>query len=97
MRLARAQGYECVLGCAYPHDPMRVPAWYIRWLVLKNLRPGTIVILHDGIADLRRSIQALPRILGAGRERDCGLSRLGSYCERGNNRWIQIDELQLGT
>jgi peptidoglycan/xylan/chitin deacetylase (PgdA/CDA1 family) len=69
MRLARAQGYECVLGCAYPHDPMRVPAWYIRWLVLKNLRPGTIVILHDGIADLRRSIQALPRILGAGRER----------------------------
>jgi hypothetical protein len=26
LRLARNRGYECVLGCAYPHDPMH-PAW----------------------------------------------------------------------
>jgi len=27
LRLARAHGYKCVLGCAYPHDPIRPPVW----------------------------------------------------------------------
>jgi peptidoglycan/xylan/chitin deacetylase (PgdA/CDA1 family) len=65
LRLAQAKGYECVLGSAYPHDPMHPPVWYIRWLVEKNLAPGTIVILHDGIANPRRTIRALPQILAA--------------------------------
>lgn len=69
LRLAREQGYECVLGCAYPHDPMHPPVWYIQWLIEKNLVPGTIVILHDGISDPTRSIRALPHILSTGRER----------------------------
>jgi hypothetical protein len=47
---------------------MHPPAWYIRWLIGKNLAPGTIVILHDGISNPTRSIQALPHILAAGRE-----------------------------
>lgn len=66
LRLARAHGYECVLGCAYPHDPIHPPVWYIRWLIQKNLFPGAIVILHDGIRDPSRSIEALPHILAAG-------------------------------
>jgi len=79
LRLARAQGYTYVLGSAYPNDPMHPPAWYITWLVKKNLAPGTIVILHDGISDATRSIEALPRILQAG-------------CERGI-RFVSIGEL----
>ena len=65
IKLARERGYTCVLGCAYPHDPMHPPVWYIRWLVEKNLVPGAIVILHDGISDAKRSLQALPHILAA--------------------------------
>lgn len=61
------QGYTCVLGSAYPFDGQHPPAAYIRWVVGKNLAPGTIVILHDGIADPSRSIEALPGILEAGR------------------------------
>ena len=67
LKLVRERGYTTFLGCAYPHDPMRPPVWYIRWLIGKNLRPGTIVILHDGISDPSRSIAALPHILEAGR------------------------------
>jgi peptidoglycan/xylan/chitin deacetylase (PgdA/CDA1 family) len=78
LRLARTHGYECVLGCAYPHDPMHSPAWYIRWLIEKNLAPGTIVILHDGIANPRRSIEALPQILRAGRERGLRFVSIGA-------------------
>jgi peptidoglycan/xylan/chitin deacetylase (PgdA/CDA1 family) len=70
LRLARERGYTCVLGSAYPYDGSRQPPTaYIEWLVEKNLAPGAIVILHDGIADPARSIAALPRILAAGRER----------------------------
>jgi len=77
IRLARERGYTCVLGCAYPHDPMRPPVWYIRWLIEKNLAPGTIVILHDGIANPKRSIAALPQILAAGREKGLRFVSIG--------------------
>lgn len=69
LKVARTHGYTYVLGSAYPNDPMHPPVWYIRWLVTKNLAPGTIVILHDGITDPTRSIRALPQILQAGRQR----------------------------
>lgn len=48
---------------------MHPPVWYIRWLVEKNLVPGAIVILQDGISDPSRSIQALPQVLEAARRK----------------------------
>ena len=47
---------------------MHPPVRYIRWLIEKNLAPGSFVILHDGISDPTRGIQALPYILIAGRK-----------------------------
>lgn len=64
---ARRAGYTCVLGSAYPFDPLHPPARYIRWLISKNLAPGVIVILHDGIEDPSPTIEALDGILLAGR------------------------------
>ena len=69
LKIAREHGYTCVLGSAYPHDPSHPPVWYIRWLIDKNLAPGAIVILHDGIQDPSRSIEALPAVLAAGKAR----------------------------
>jgi peptidoglycan-N-acetylglucosamine deacetylase len=69
LRQARELGYTCVLGTAYPHDPAHPPVGYIQWLVKKNMMPGAIVILHDGITDPTRTIQALPEILAEGRRR----------------------------
>jgi peptidoglycan/xylan/chitin deacetylase (PgdA/CDA1 family) len=66
LELLEKHGYRCVLGSAYPYDGNRTPAWYIRWLVAKNLGPGAIVILHDGIADPSRTLAALDDILVAG-------------------------------
>src|SRR6184192_1713873 len=77
IRLARERGYTCVLGCAYPHDPMHPPVWYIRWLVEKNLVPGAIVILHDGISDAKRSLQALAHILAAGQKKGLRFVSIG--------------------
>jgi len=56
---------------------MHPPVWYIRWLIEKNLVPGAIVILHDGIRDASLSIQALPHILNAGRARGLRFVSIG--------------------
>jgi peptidoglycan/xylan/chitin deacetylase (PgdA/CDA1 family) len=86
--LARERGYLCVIGSAYPHDPAHPPAWYIRWLVTKNLRPGTIVILHDGIPDPSRSIEALTPILIAGARKGLQFVSVGTLLghRRGNQQ-----------
>jgi peptidoglycan-N-acetylglucosamine deacetylase len=65
LALAEAHGYRTVLGSAYPYDA-HVPSGYIRWLVTKNLAPGVIVILHDGIPEPSRMISVLDAILTAG-------------------------------
>jgi len=81
LRLARANGYQCVLGSAYPHDPLRPPVWYIRWLITKNLAPGAIIILHDGIANPTTSIQALPAILAAAERQGLRVVSIGSLLQ----------------
>ena len=81
LQLARARGYTPVLGSAYPHDPACPPVWYIRWLVVKNLAPGAIVILHDGIRDPSRTIEALPHILAAGRKKGLQFVAIGNLME----------------
>jgi peptidoglycan/xylan/chitin deacetylase (PgdA/CDA1 family) len=69
LELVGERGYRCVLGSAYPFDPAHPPTAYIRWLVTKNLAPGVIVVLHDGIADPSRTLAAVDDILAAGRRR----------------------------
>lgn len=78
LELAQSRGYVCVLGSAYPHDPAHPPVGYIRWLTIKNLAPGAIVILHDGIRDPTRGIAALPDILAAGRTRGLQFVSIGT-------------------
>jgi len=78
LRVARSRGYMCVLGSAYANDPIHPPVWYIRGWIEKNLLPGAIVILHDGISDPTRTIQALPHILAAGRQKGLRFISVGA-------------------
>lgn len=78
LKLARDRGYTCVLGSAYPHDPAHPPTRYIQWLTAKNLAPGAIVILHDGISDATRTVAALPGILAAGKQKGLAFVSIGS-------------------
>jgi peptidoglycan/xylan/chitin deacetylase (PgdA/CDA1 family) len=79
--LAEAHGYRCVLGSAYPYDPSHPSPDYIRWLVSKNLAPGAIVILHDGIADPSRSLAALEGILVSGEQRGLRFVTVGELLD----------------
>jgi peptidoglycan/xylan/chitin deacetylase (PgdA/CDA1 family) len=86
LRRARELGYTCVLGSAYPHDPAHPPVSYIRWLVKKNLVPGAVIILHDGVSDPSRTIQALPDILTTGRARGIRFVTVGTLLEEQRGR-----------
>ena len=52
-----------MLGSAYAFDPQSPSAAYIRWAISRNLRPGTIVILHDSTGDRSKTVTALEGIL----------------------------------
>ena len=82
LQLAEDRGYRVVLGSAYPYDGYHPPSAYIRWLVTKNLAPGVIVILHDGIADPSRTVAALDSILTAGERKGLRFVTVGDLLER---------------
>ncbi|HVR71171.1 MAG TPA: polysaccharide deacetylase family protein [Vicinamibacteria bacterium] len=73
---AARHGYLTVLGSSYAFDPYRPPTRYIEWVIARNLRPGTIVVLHDSGGDRSRTVAALPAILRAAREKDLELVTL---------------------
>jgi peptidoglycan-N-acetylglucosamine deacetylase len=81
LRRARELGYTPALGSAYPHDPAHPPHTYLRWLITKNLAPGAIVILHDGIDDASGAIRVLPEILEEGRKRGLRFVSIGELIE----------------
>jgi peptidoglycan/xylan/chitin deacetylase (PgdA/CDA1 family) len=56
-------GYRCSLGSVYPLDAAIPSASFAARYVLRNVRPGAIVVLHDGGARGLRTARALGEIL----------------------------------
>jgi peptidoglycan/xylan/chitin deacetylase (PgdA/CDA1 family) len=55
--------YRCALGSVYPFDAAIPSVTWATSYVLRNARPGAIVILHDGGGRGRRTARALARVL----------------------------------
>jgi peptidoglycan/xylan/chitin deacetylase (PgdA/CDA1 family) len=56
-------GYRCALGSVYPFDPQIPSAWFATHYVLQNVRPGSIIVLHDCGARGERTAAVLATIL----------------------------------
>lgn len=56
-------GYRCALGSVYPLDAT-IPsvAWAARY-ILRNAKPGAIVVLHDGGNRGQRTVRILAKVL----------------------------------
>jgi peptidoglycan/xylan/chitin deacetylase (PgdA/CDA1 family) len=63
------QGYRCALGSVYPYDATIPWPGFASWHILRNARPGAIVVLHDGGARGRRTVRVLQAVLPALRRR----------------------------
>jgi peptidoglycan/xylan/chitin deacetylase (PgdA/CDA1 family) len=57
------QGYGCALGSVYPYDAAIPSTAFSRWHILRNARPGAILVLHDGGARGRRTARVLQAVL----------------------------------
>jgi peptidoglycan/xylan/chitin deacetylase (PgdA/CDA1 family) len=69
---AERHGLRCALGSVYPHDPWLRARRYLVWDVARRVRPGAVVILHEGRPE-RAGVAAvldelLPRVRTGGLE-----------------------------
>jgi len=56
-------GYRCALGSVYPLDAAFPSVSWASHYILRNARPGAVLILHDGGARGRRTARVLARVL----------------------------------
>jgi len=69
LRTLAELGYQPVLGDVYPQDTTRPGAGEIARRILTRVRPGSIVIMHDGVpygqADRSQSVEATQMVIEA--------------------------------
>jgi peptidoglycan/xylan/chitin deacetylase (PgdA/CDA1 family) len=63
LSILHRHGYRCALGSVYPFDPQIPSSWFAARYVLRNVRPGSIIVLHDYGARGERTASALATIL----------------------------------
>ena len=63
------QGYRCALGSVYPFDAQLSSASLSAAYIMTNVRPGSVIILHEGGDRGRRTVEVLRRVLPALRDR----------------------------
>lgn len=56
-------GYRTVLGSVYPFDAQHPFPSLSSWFVRRHAAPGSIVVLHDGVARGRRTAEVLREVL----------------------------------
>jgi peptidoglycan/xylan/chitin deacetylase (PgdA/CDA1 family) len=66
---AAERGYRVVLGSVYPFDAQLAFPGFLAWYVLRNVRPGAILVLHDGAERGGRTAEVLEKVLPVLRER----------------------------
>jgi len=63
VRTFRKHGYQCALGSVYPFDPQIPFPGFASWSILRNVRPGSVIILHDGGYKGRNTSTTLRKVL----------------------------------
>ena len=58
-------GYRCALGSLYPYDSHIRSAPIASAYVLANVRPGAVIVLHEGGSRGPRTVRTLERVLPA--------------------------------
>ena len=77
------EGYRCALGSVYPYDAHLPSARLSAAYVLANVRPGAVVVLHEGGARGRRTVEVLRRVLPALRARGYRVTTLSELADGG--------------
>jgi peptidoglycan/xylan/chitin deacetylase (PgdA/CDA1 family) len=99
LETARKYGYRVVLGSIFPYDTHIPSSWFASRHILANVRPGSIVVLHDGGSRGERTQTTLATILPELRRR-CyrvvTLSELFEIAERSPQQERRVAEVLNG-
>ena len=63
LRAAEAEGYRIALGSIYSNDPQLTFVGVQARHILREVRPGDVIVLHDGIGDRTKAPEILRRVL----------------------------------
>lgn len=69
IRTLERLGYRCALGSVYPFDATVPSSRFAANYILRNVRPGSIVVLHDAGARGGRTLRTLAEVLPVLRQR----------------------------
>lgn len=64
-RAAEARGWRLALGSVYPNDSWVPWTPWLAQAVLRDVRPGGVIVLHDGLGARTRAAAVLDRVLPA--------------------------------
>ncbi len=90
LRQLQARGYRCALGSVYPFDLIVRHPGVIAYYIERHVFPGAIIILHDGSAERRGSVEVIRRIVPALRQRGYQLLTL-SELAASDQRTAQVE------
>ncbi|MBT8046142.1 MAG: hypothetical protein KJN67_03145 [Pontiella sp.] len=79
-----ARGLTVVLGDVIPGDWKDIDAATIRERVLKKVRTGAIIVLHDGSGDRSETVKATPMLIDALREQGYSFVTVSELAHRTN-------------
>jgi peptidoglycan/xylan/chitin deacetylase (PgdA/CDA1 family) len=57
------KGYGCALGSVYPYDATIPSSAFAGGYILRNVRPGAVIVLHDGGGRGQRTVRMLATVL----------------------------------
>ena len=63
LNIVQRHNYRCALGSVYPYDDQIPSAWFAEKHILFNVRPGSIIVLHDVGSRGERTASVLDNIL----------------------------------
>ena len=81
----KEHGYQCALGNVYPYDPQISIYWFSAYYVLGNVKPGSVIVLHDYNRRGGRTTKALEIILPKLAERGYKVVTLSELVKNGNS------------
>jgi peptidoglycan/xylan/chitin deacetylase (PgdA/CDA1 family) len=76
-------GYRCGMASVYALEFLPVSAAYAARHILRNIRPGGVIVLHDGKPDRVRTVNVLRRILPELRRRGYRMVTLSELADAG--------------
>ncbi|MGH7507929.1 MAG: chitin deacetylase family protein [Gemmatimonadales bacterium] len=80
----RRHGYRCALGSVYPFDAAIPWVSFTAGYILRNVRPGAVVVLHDGDNRGPRTAEVLRKVLPELRRRGYRLVTLTQLADPGS-------------